>query len=396
MLTREGCKARTDRLSEYCRQIGADLALISNEKEVYYFCGFLRRPYGWLLSRFAHLAVDARGSSLLLCSRTEKGPTEDYYAREIASYVDYDIHASTEVYLESALDVFKRALSRLVPRARKVAIEKRYCPVAMRDMLLELYPDASLVDASDAILSMRAVKDQDEIATLRRTTELCGRCFAAAAEAIRPGRTERNIYADCGAAYATAVKDYITFAGDFVAGENAVQVGGKPTDKVLEKGELMILDLWIDPFGYWADNARTFVVGGESTRDRAMLYDLSIEAISAGERALFPGVKASEVYEAMMHSFESHGMGKYNISHGGHGIGLSPHEAPLIIPANDKKLEAGMVCTLEPGLYIAGIGAARCEDSYLITTHGPERLCTFPRKFPGGFPVEHSTREGHD
>lgn len=381
MLSADGCAGRIRRLQAWCAETGADLAVVSQEKEICYFTGFLRQPYGWLQPRLVQLAVFARGPAVLLASATERALAERGVPGVIlVAYKDYDIHSSTEVYLEEALVPFREALAARGAGMRRIAIEKRYCPVAVQECLRALFPSADFVELSEAVRGFRRLKDPDEIETLRRTAELAGRCFEAAAAAVRPGRTEMDVYADCGAAYARALGAYVTFSGDFVSGQNAVKVGGPPSDKRLEPGEIMILDLWLDPFGYWSDSARTYAVGGKARRELRELYDLSIEAQAAGERALRPGAPAVEAYQAMRRSFDSHGMAGHFTTHGGHGVGLSPHEAPLLIPASSERLEAGMVVTLEPGLYVTGLGGARCEDNYLITSAGCERITRYERR----------------
>ena len=141
----------------------------------------------------------------------------------------------------------------------------------------------------------------------------------------------------------------------------------------------MIVDLWIDPWGYWMDNARTFVVGKKPSERVSDIMELVQEAITEGEKCLKPGIPAREAYHAMMRCFEAADMGTYYPAHGGHGIGLTPHEAPLIIPGSEDVLEVGMVCTLEPGLYVPEEGGVRFEDNYVIRQDGPERISLFRR-----------------
>ena len=380
MLTKEGCRQRTGRLLAWCRSQAVDLALISHEREIYYFSGFLRKPFGWLTTRQAIWGCAADGTTFLVCSESERRSAAGAVVDRLVTYKDYDIEGTTQTFLEHALPALREALPPAGQSVRRIALEYRYAQVAVRQALEELYPRAAFVDAADAVLAMRKRKDPDEAETLRQTAGLSGFCYLTAGEAIAPGRTDTDIYAACYEAYVRKMGEYVTFAGDFLAGEDTLRVTGGPSGRRLEAGQTMILDLWIDPYGYWVDNARTFIVGPRPSRDQERLYDLAIAAISRGEQYLKPGVKGKEIYNEVRWVYEREGLAAHFPGHAGHGLGLSPHEEPLFIPVGDTVVEEGDVVTLEPGLYVPGIGGVRCEDNYLITSGGPERLTDFERK----------------
>jgi Xaa-Pro dipeptidase len=380
MLTKEGCRQRTGRLLAWCRAQAVDLAIISHEREIYYFSNFLRKPFGWLTTRLAIWGCSAGGETWLVCSESERRSAGVVVVDHLVTYKDYDLGGTTQTFLEHALPALREALARLGRPVRRIALEKRYAQVAVREALGELYPQASFVDVAEVVLGMRKRKDPDEVEALRRTAGLSGFCYMTAGEAITPGRKDIDVYAACYEAYARKMGEYVTFAGDFLAGEETLKVTGGPSGRLLEPGQTMILDLWIDPYGYWVDNARTFIVGPRPSRDQERLYDLAIAAIQHGERCLKPGVKGKEIYHEVRGVFEREGLAAHFPGHAGHGLGLSPHEAPLFIPASDEVVEEGDVVTLEPGLYVPGIGGVRCEDNYLVTSDGPQRLTDFERK----------------
>jgi Xaa-Pro aminopeptidase len=379
MLSREGCLKRTARLRDWCQAQGVDLAVISNEREIYYFSNFLRKPFGWLSTRLAFWGCSAAGS-FLVCSQSERRTADSAVADHLLTYRDYDIDSTTQTFLEHALPSLREALTGLGGAVRRIALEKRYAQVAVLETLQQMYPGASFVDASDVLLAMRKKKDPDEVEVLRRTAGLSGFCYQTAGEAIAPGRRDIDIYAACYEAYVRTMGEYVTFAGDFLAGEDTLKVTGGPSGRLLETGQTMILDLWLDPYGYWVDNARTFIVGPQPNRDQERIYDLAIEAQAHGEQLLRPGVRGREVYQGMRQVYAEHGLAEHFPGHAGHGLGLSPHEGPLFIPASDDLLEEGDVVALEPGLYVPGIGGVRCEDNYLVTRAGPQRLTDFERK----------------
>ena len=341
MLTREGCRARTNRLLAWCRQNAVDLAVVSNEKEVFSYSNFLHKPFGWLVTRVCLWGCFSDGTTFLLCSESEAKKAQGVTADHVVTYKDYDIHVTTQTFLDQALVALADALARLGRPVRRVALEERYAPVALKRALERLYPAADFTDMADVILRLRKRKDPDEVELMRRTADLLGMCYKVAGDEIAPGKTDTDIYAACYAAYARRMGEYVTFAGDFLAGDDTFLVTGGPTGRRLEERQTMILDLWIDPYGYWMDNSRTFIVGGKPTREQAELYDLVLAAVRHGESFLRPGVRGQDVYYEICRFFEKAGLAKNLPGHAGHGVGLSPHEAPLFIPRRRRPRRGG-------------------------------------------------------
>ena len=158
-------------------------------------------------------------------------------------------------------------------------------------------------------------------------------------------------------------------------------MGGPPTLRSLGNGETLILDLWLTANGYWSDTCRTFVIGEDPTSNQVKLLELLKRAMAAGEDKLRPGVKGFEVYNAVFNVIADAGLANRFPHHAGHGIGLEDQEPPFLIPASNETLIEGMVCTLEPGVYVPGVGGLRIEHNYLITTGKPDRLTKYPLDF---------------
>jgi Xaa-Pro aminopeptidase len=143
---------------------------------------------------------------------------------------------------------------------------------------------------------------------------------------------------------------------------------------VLEPGDMLILDYSVVIGGYRSDFTNTLVVGREPTADQQRLYDLCCRAMASGERELRAGAGCRTVYAAVRDVFERAGVAEHFPHHAGHGLGLAHPEAPFLVRHADETLLAGDVVTLEPGLYISGIGGIRIEHNYLVTPEGYERL----------------------
>jgi Xaa-Pro aminopeptidase len=137
---------------------------------------------------------------------------------------------------------------------------------------------------------------------------------------------------------------------------------------------MFILDFSVVIAGYRSDFTNTLVVGREPTADQRRLYDLCIKAMTAGEGELQAGAACLTVYQAVRNVFERAEMAQYFPHHAGHGLGLTHPEAPYFVRQANETLVAGDVVTLEPGLYVPGVGGIRIEHNYLVTEGGYERL----------------------
>jgi Xaa-Pro aminopeptidase len=186
--------------------------------------------------------------------------------------------------------------------------------------------------------------------------------------------TEVDVYAGVQAACVRAAGTSCIVYGDFAVSPGPERRGGPPTSRVLQAGDLMIIDFSVVLFGYRSDFTDTHVVGGKPTPEQRRLFDLCKSAMAAGERELRAGTACKSAFDAMMAVFEKAGVGEWFPHHGGHGLGLSHPENPYLVRHATEALLAGDVVTLEPGLYIPKVGGVRIENNYLIRDGGFEQL----------------------
>jgi Xaa-Pro aminopeptidase len=193
-------------------------------------------------------------------------------------------------------------------------------------------------------------------------------------EIIRPGITEFEIFREVqNAALAAAGRPGLIY-GDFRAANAAhPKVGGLPTHYALQPGDMFTLDYSVVLNGYRSDFTNCLTVG-TPTADQQRLYDLVTAAQRSGEKVLRAGAAARDVFHAVNQPILDAGLADKFAHHAGHGIGLAHPEAPILVPDSKDVLLAGDVVTLEPGLYVEGIGGIRIEHNYLITESGYERL----------------------
>jgi Xaa-Pro aminopeptidase len=224
------------------------------------------------------------------------------------------------------------------------------------------------------LADLRRAKDPDEVDLLRRCMRAGEAGHAWARANIRPGMTELDVYRGVNLACIQAAGHAVIVYGDFAVSSGPERIGGPPTDRVLQPGDVFILDFSVVIGGYRSDFTNTLVVGREPNAEQQRLAELCRDAMAAGEQALCAGAACRAVYEAVRRVFEKAGMAEFFPHHAGHGLGLSHPEAPFFVRLADETLRAGDVVTLEPGLYLSGIGGIRIEHNYLVTGQGYERL----------------------
>jgi Xaa-Pro aminopeptidase len=236
-----------------------------------------------------------------------------------------------------------------------------------------------LARRSGLVESLRAVKEPGELDAIRRATEVTNRTYERLAEEQFSGRTEQELvwrmtelFHECGA-------DEPAFAIDIAAGPTAASPHAVPGDRAVEEGDLVLVDAGAKVDGYCSDCTRTFAVGEVSNSLRE-IYELTRLAQQGGLDAVRPGITGREADAAARAVIAEAGYGE-NFGHGlGHGIGLLVHEAPNLRPESTDVLAAGNVVTVEPGIYMSGVGGVRIEDLVVVTEDGCEVLTTFPKE----------------
>jgi hypothetical protein len=221
---------------------------------------------------------------------------------------------------------------------------------------------------------LRRQKDPDEVALLRQCMRAGEAGHAWARDHVKPGMTELDVYGGVCAACVRAAGRPVVVYGDFAVSPGPERRGGPPTGRELRPSDLFILDFSVVIDGYRSDFTNTLCIGEAPTPAQQRLYDLCCKAMAAGERELREGAACLKVYNAVNGAFADEGMAEHFGHHAGHGIGLTHPEAPFFVSRADETLLAGDVVTLEPGLYVAGVGGIRIEHNYLVTAAGYERL----------------------
>jgi Xaa-Pro aminopeptidase len=386
MLTAEGCTHRRERL--WARiDPSIEWLLIADPRHVQYLSGFLVHPQSFSAQERGLLLLERGGEATLLADnfsrRSAAGPL--YVDREVIEGW-YD-HKHSVINRDEALF---RAVSAISDRiyGRRGAVEAEWLPLCAFELLgadrevhrLRAVPEKGQdsegpgIDLGSLIRDLRRCKLPDELALLAEAMRAAEAGHARAREVIRAGISEWDMYREIHSAVLAAAGRPVSIYGDF-RGVNAARpkLGGLPTAYVLGEGDMFLLDYSVVVDGYRSDITNTLCVGSPNDKQH-MLFNLCQAALASGEGALRSGAAARDVYAAVARPLREAGYADAFPHHAGHGIGLAHPEPPILVPESDDVLRAGDVVTLEPGLYLAGIGGLRIEHNYLVTDIGYERL----------------------
>jgi Xaa-Pro aminopeptidase len=224
--------------------------------------------------------------------------------------------------------------------------------------------------------ALRAVKDESELDTIRRGGEITSEAYARFAEERFVGRTERELAWRLDELFRELGGHASAFETIVASGPNAAKPHSRPTDRTMEAGETVVVDAGAMVDSYNADCTRTFATGPLPDELKAA-YAATLEAQLAGLEASRAGVTGVDADEAARDKIEAAGFGG-NFGHGlGHGVGLEVHEAPRLSRESSDTLAAGNVVTVEPGVYLEGLGGIRIEDLVIVTDGEPEVLTPF-------------------
>jgi Xaa-Pro aminopeptidase len=234
------------------------------------------------------------------------------------------------------------------------------------------------IEARGVVEGLRMKKDVLELAGMRRAAILAGDVLESVVQQLRPGVREDEIAAEIEYQMRKRGASGVSFETIVASGKRTALPHARPTSKRLKKNELVVMDLGAILGHYCSDITRTVFLGRASQRIRGW-YKAVQEANLAGVAAVKPGVTCGEVDSAARNALKKHGLDTYFVHSTGHGVGLEVHEAPRIARGQSIRLEAGNVITIEPGIYVEGVGGIRIEDDVAVSFQGSEVLTRVTR-----------------
>lgn len=262
---------------------------------------------------------------------------------------------------------------------RRCGVQGEHMTLAERDALAKRAGDGKLVTTAGLVTKLRARKDPHEVALIEAAVAIQEKALRAVLPTIRPGRTELQIAADLEAEMKRLGSSQPSFETIVAARAKGSLPHYRPGRVKTAAGQPVLIDWGATYQGYHSDLTRTFSLGRWPAAIRE-IYGIVLEAHERAAAALRPGVSTAQVDAAARDHIAAAGYGE-QFGHGlGHGIGLNVHEEPrLSHMITGGRLEAGHVVTIEPGIYLPGVGGVRIEDDYLVSETGARRLSRLPR-----------------
>ncbi|GIO31809.1 MULTISPECIES: M24 family metallopeptidase [Paenibacillus] len=355
--------SRIEQLEQSMNEKGLDSLLVTDPKHVYYLTGFASDPH----ERFLGLLL-VRGEEPTLIV-----PALDAEAANAASSVKNIVtHNDTDNPYELLQRQFKRNIGTL-------GIEKEQLTVARYEELSAAVSAKQYADIGPLLRSMRVNKSPEEIKRMKHAMDLIEEVLRQGLKSVKTGVTEIEIVAELEYLMKQLGAQGPSFDTMVLSGPKTALPHGTPGDRKIQHGDLLMFDMGVYADGYASDITRTFAVG-EVSPELKKIYNAVLEANLQGIQAIKPGVTLASVDKAARDAIEKAGYGPYFLHRLGHGLGMDVHEYPSVHGNNADLVQPGMVFTVEPGVYVAGLGGVRIEDDIFVTDNGVEVLTSYPKE----------------
>ena len=224
------------------------------------------------------------------------------------------------------------------------------------------------------------IKDEEEIAKITKACEITDRCFEHIIEYIKIGKTEKEIAGEIERFFIESGADELAFETIVASGRNSSKPHAKTTDKKIEMGDPITIDMGCKYKGYCSDMTRTFYCKSVDD-EQAAIHDLVRTAVEKAEAVIKPGMRFCDIDAQARDLIDEAGYSEYWRIRLGHFIGQEDHEYGDVSPINKNVAEPGMIFSIEPGIYIEGKYGVRVEDLVLVTEDGHELLNAVDKKY---------------
>lgn len=342
---------------------GWDHVLVTDPKHVYYLTGFASDPH----ERFLGLLLSSTNDPVLIV------PALDANAAEAASTVKNIVtHQDTD-------NPYLLLKEQIQGTAGTLALEKDQLTVSRYEQLRQHVNADRIEDVGLALRDLRIRKSAEEVKIIKNAVRLVEDVLTQGMARVKIGISELELVAELEYLMKKLGADAPSFATMVLSGPNTALPHGVPGARRIEAGDLLMFDLGVYAGGYASDITRTFAVG-DLKPEAVNIYETVLAANLAGIQAVKPGVTYGSIDQAARKVIDDAGYGHAFVHRLGHGLGMDVHEYPSVHGLNQDILQPGAVFTIEPGIYLQGIGGVRIEDDVIVTGDGVEVLTSFPKE----------------
>ena len=344
---------RISKLRKYMKKVNVDALLISNFSNIYYYSNFSSEDGLLLITmKECYLLTDGR-----------------YIVQAKNECAGFDVVIISKSYSDSLKRLLENKEINTLGFEENLEFN-RY--KAFNDKL-----NINMVGLN--IEALKNIKDEKEIDKIRKACAIADKCYKHILKFVKVGMKEIEVRNEMLRYMLELGASKESFDIIVASGERGAMPHGVASNKKIKKGDFVTLDFGCVNNFYCSDITRTFVMG-EPNKKMLEIYEIVKEAQHKGLDAVRPGVKAKEIDFACRNYIEKMGYGDYFTHSTGHGLGILVHDALAISPNSDVVLKEGMVFTIEPGIYVEGLGGVRIEDDVVVTSTGCEILTKSSKK----------------
>ncbi|MEQ6029575.1 M24 family metallopeptidase [Staphylococcus saccharolyticus] len=349
---------KIEEIKTVLRQQNANAAWITTPLNIFYFTGYRSEPH----ERLFALLIRANAEPVLFCPRMEVEEVKTSpFDGKIIGYSD----------TENPFEMYPQIFSTML-------IESEHLTVKRQRELSQAFNVKNYKDIDQSIKELRNIKSQEEIANIKKAAELADKCIKIGVAYLKEGIEEREVVNHI----ENEIKKYgvneMSFDTMVLFGDHAASPHGTPGNRKLQQNEYVLFDLGVIYNHYCSDMTRT-IKYGKPSEEAQEIYHTVLNAETSAIKAIKPGVTIKDIDKIARDIISKAGYGDYFPHRLGHGLGLEEHEYQDISSVNNNSLEAGMVITIEPGIYVPQVAGVRIEDDILVTEDGYEVLTRYEK-----------------
>lgn len=350
--------SKIEKITKQLQHEQADAAWITTPLNVFYFTGYRSEPH----ERLFALLITANGDQTLYCPKMEVEEVKNSpFEGKIIGYLD----------TENPFEIDPLSFNKLL-------IESEHLTVKRQRELTQNFGVQHYGDIDQTIKELRNIKNESEIENIREAAKLADKCIEIGTEFLKVGVTEREVVNHIGNEIKKFGVSEMSFDTMVLFGDHAASPHGTPGERKLVKDEYVLFDLGVIYNHYCSDMTRT-VKFGTPSEEAQTIYNIVLEAETNAIEAIRAGVPLQDIDKIARDIISDAGYGDYFPHRLGHGLGLEEHEYQDVSSTNSNLLEAGMVITIEPGIYVPNVAGVRIEDDILVTENGYEILTHYDK-----------------